>query len=517
MVHHSYVSKSLRLVQVGCAILWCLLVAGPSFGFAALKPVLVSEGVYRNYCTPREIKDGIEICEQQELKLNLIFTIAAVLTNVTALVVGPTLDTLGPRICGIIGALLIAAACYILRAAINITKFDGYIVGYTLLAVGGPFTFISSFQLSNTFPKYSGLILALLTGAFDASSAVFLGYRIAYEKSGGLIHLSDFFTYFLAVPVFIIFVQIFIMPHDSYSTLKDLALEAMTVEETDETVDSFSGTPLDVDETSNLLSSENQDSYTQFAPLSSNTGLCRDSCHHIEPQLNDNMESISGVWGVLHGVSFSDQLKTPWFYFMALFTMIQMLRINYFVATVLSQYTYLLGSYENAVALNKFFDVALPLGGILAIPFIGVILDNFSTLTVLSILLTITSLSGMFGLIPNSFPAAYLNISLLVLYRPFYYTTVSDYSAKVFGFETFGRVYGVIICFAGIFNLFQATLDRATHQVFNGNPIPVNVLLLSASLTIGIIFLIFIRTRIQHIKRIQLEFEAQRAPVIPMP
>lgn len=514
MVHHSRVSKTLRLVQVGCAILWCLLVAGPSFGFAALKPVLVSEGVYREYCTPQEIEDGIRICGQQELKLNLIFTIAAVLTNVTALIVGPTLDTFGPRICGIIGAVLIAAACFTLRAAWQITLFDGYIVGYTLLAVGGPFTFISSFQLSNTFPQSSGLILALLTGAFDASSAVFLGYRIAYEKSGGTFHLSDFFTYFLAVPVFIVFLQVFVMPHESYSTMKDLALEAMDVEET------FgpSETPTETTETTGLLSSEGQDSYTEGQqPATTKSDRRRDSCHHVEPHLTGDMESISGVWGVLHGVSAIDQLKTPWFYLMTLFTAIQMLRINYFVATVLSQYTYLLGSYENAVILNSFFDIALPLGGIVAIPFIGLVLDNFSTLTVLSILLAITSLIGSFGLIPNSFTAAYLNVCFLVVYRPFYYTAVSDYAAKVFGFETFGRVYGVMICISGICNLFQATLDRATHKVFDGNPIPINICLLSATIIIGVIFLTFIRTRIQHIKRMQLENEAQRAPITPMP
>lgn len=516
MVHHSRVSRGLRIVQVGCAIFWCLLVAGPSFGFAALKPVLVAEGVYSQYCTPDEITEGVRICQKQELKLNMIFTIAAVLTNVTALVVGPTLDTFGPRVCGIVGAFLITIACFIFRNAWLITAFDGYIVGYTFLAVGGPFTFISSFQLSNTFPQSSGLILALLTGAFDASSAVFLFYRIAYERSGGSFHLSNFFTYFLAIPVFILLVQIFIMPRDSYSTLNDLALEAMEADD-DDCCDSISSEASTVNESTGLLASEIPANYTEDPNAPGTIAITKQDGKKHEPHHNKNLDSNTGVWGVLHGVSVFGQLKTPWFYLMAIFTTIQMLRINYFVATVLSQYVYLLGSYENAVILNQFFDIALPLGGIFAIPFIGLVLDNFSTFTVLTILLSTTSLIGFLGLIPNSFLAAYLNVSLLVVYRPFYYTTVSDYAAKVFGFETFGRVYGVIICIAGIFNLLQATLDRSTHQIFGGNPMPINILLLSATILIGVVFLTYIRTQLKGIKRKQLEAAANQASVDNMP
>lgn len=517
MVHHSRVSKGLRLVQVACAIFWCLLVAGPSFGFAALKPVLVSEGVYSQFCTPDEIEAGVRICQQQELKLNMIFTIAAVLTNVTALVVGPTLDTFGPRVCGIVGAILITVACIILRSAWLITLFDGYVVGYTFLAVGGPFTFISSFQLSNSFPAQSGLILALLTGAFDASSAVFLCYRILYERSGGTFHLSNFFTYFMSVPVFILLVQIFIMPTESYSTLNDLALEAMEADD-DDCCTSESST---VTETTGLLQSEGATgSYTADGTDPNAPGTVAitkvDGKKH-ESHHNENVDQISGVWGVLHGRTVGEQLKTPWFYLMAIFTTVQMLRINYFVATVLSQYVYLLGSYEKAVVLNKFFDVALPLGGLCAIPFIGLVLDNFSTLTVLTILLSTTTAIGVFGLIPNSFAAAYANVCLLVVYRPFYYTTVSDYAAKVFGFATFGRVYGVIIALAGVFNLLQATLDKLTHTAFKGNPTPVNAVLLSTTITIGVIFLTYIKTQLKYIKRKQLEDSASAAPVVPMP
>jgi hypothetical protein len=39
--------------------------------------------------------------------------------------------------------------------------------------------------VSNAFPAYSGVILAALTGAFDASSVPYLVYREIFQRTGG--------------------------------------------------------------------------------------------------------------------------------------------------------------------------------------------------------------------------------------------------------------------------------------------------------------------------------------------
>src|ERR1700730_18486380 len=123
-------------------------------------------------------------CANTVERLNLMFTIAAVSTNVAALPIGPILDRYGPRVCGIIGSVFLAIGAALFSLAARL-PFDGYIPGYLFLALGGPFVFISSFQLSNCFPAHSGLILALLTGAFDSSSALFLLFRILYFSTDG--------------------------------------------------------------------------------------------------------------------------------------------------------------------------------------------------------------------------------------------------------------------------------------------------------------------------------------------
>ena len=235
-----------------------------------------------------------------------------------------------------------------------------------------------------------------------------------------------------------------------------------------------------------------------------------------QQRAEEKKKDISGVWGALHGRSALEQIRTPWFILITVFTVLQMTRINYFVATIRTQYEYLLASYPQAELVNHVFDVALPVGGILSIPFIGLVLDNFSTTFVLALLVTVATTIGILGVLPYLW-AAFANVALFVLYRPLYYTAVSDYAAKVFGFHTFGKVYGLIILTAGLLNLSQAGLDALTHKVFHRNPLPVNLVLLVAVLVVGAMLVGFVWYQSKHMKRDYLEEEAEWAQDTPMP
>lgn len=94
---------------------------------------------------------------------------------------------------------------------------------------------------------------------------------------------------------------------------------------------------------------------------------------------------------------------------------------------------------------------------------------------------------------------------------------LSDYSAKVFGFATFGKVYGLIICLAGLLNLSQSALDAATHKVFNNDPVPINVILLGLALLVGIALVAFVFRRSHKILRENIEEEAEEARERLMP
>ncbi|KAL4975954.1 major facilitator superfamily domain-containing protein [Aspergillus desertorum] len=500
------VSSAKRVVQVSLAVVYCFLAAGIVFGFAAIKPVFVREGVYHDFCSEEE-----DICYRQELSLNLMFTIAAVATNVSALPVGTILDTYGPRVCGIIGSILLFTGALLLALARRL-PLDAYVPGYLLLALGGPFIFISSFQLSNTFPARSGLILSTLTGAFDASSALFLIFRIINERTNGFFSSQKFFMVYLAVPIFIMIAQLSVMPKTSYKTAGELVQQAedhIIAEVTDRVDERL----LDRDEgerqrndrrvhrqsivskIQDLLADDSNASTVNDLGLALSDGRDINEINAAEARLGPNVPNKhtgGGVWGAMHGYSAIEQIRSPWFTLITLFTVLQMLRINYFVASIRQQYEYLFGSADEARHINELFDFLLPLGGLCAVPFIGTILDTASTPFVLFVLAATATVIGALGCIPNSYLAAYANIILFVIYRPFYYTAVSDYAAKVFGFHTFGKVYGLIICVAGLGNFAQAGLDALTFTVFDRNPIPVNFILTGLTAVAGFALTIFV-------------------------
>ena len=450
----------------------------------------------------RTIADGV-------LRLNLMFTTAAVATNVCALPVGTVLDKYGPRISGIVGSLLLAIGSLLLAFAVQL-PFDAYIPGYVLLALGGPFVFISSFQLSNTFPRHSGLILALLTGAFDSSSAIFLFYRLIYTATNGAFTPQKLFSIYLIVPLFILIVQIFIMPSCSYKSLGELLAKA------DDPFNDIQPSDADIDDPAQVDHIREGRRRQRESVVTEVTSLLGKDGEDTKQKDEERKKDISGVWGALHGQSALQQIKSPWFILITLFTVVQMTRINYFVATIRPQYEYLLKEPKLAQHVNNVFDVALPVGGVLSIPFIGLVLDNTSTIFVLGLLVVTATTIGILGLLPYTW-AAYANIVLFVLYRPLYYTAVSDYAAKVFGFHTFGKVYGLIICLAGLLNFSQSALDALTHKAFDGDPMPVNVFLLLVALVVGVALVAYVWRKSRSLEREELEGEAEEAEEMVMP
>jgi MFS family permease len=167
--------------------------------------------------------------------LNLFFAIASTTCNVSALPVGTILDRYGPRVAAIIGSISLAVGSLLMAFAFYIPEFDGYMIGNILLALGGTFIFVPSFSIANAFPKFSGLIVATVTGAFDASAAIFLFYRLAYEASDGSFTPEKFFFAYLAVPVLILIAQFTLMNEDAYKTVPQL--EAKLEKEQDATRD----------------------------------------------------------------------------------------------------------------------------------------------------------------------------------------------------------------------------------------------------------------------------------------
>ncbi|KAK0383162.1 hypothetical protein NLU13_9075 [Sarocladium strictum] len=503
------VSNAKRLAQVFTAVLACWLSAGIVFGFAALKPVLIAEGVYSDLCeqkTRHLLSEGPQVpCPKQDLRLNLFFISGSIVANVASLIAGSALDKYGRRTCWIVACAVLAIGCALMVVSFKVPSFDGYIAGNVCLAFGGTMVFVPSFQLANAFPKHSGLIVALVTGAFDASAAVFLFYRMAYEASGGRFTPEKFFLAYLLVPSFLITVEFLLMPRHAYHTVPQLQEK---IEQAQDVTRDVHDSDDDISDAATLTKVRSARATRRHAKLDQIEGVLGDADERDERvKLKEARQESSGVWGVLHGVPAHRQMMTPWFILILVLTIIQMQRMNYFIATIRAQYRFMLGSDELAERINDAFDIALPVGGLAATPFIGLLLNNLGIPTVFGLMTLLIVVNSVLNCLPYMW-AGYSTVIAFVIFRPMYYSSISDYATKVFGFATFGRIYGTLTFLSGLLNFFQSFLDQLTHGPLKGDPLLVNICLGALGSVFGIVLTVFTAVKGREFTRERTELKA---------
>lgn len=414
--------------QVVTSILACWLSSGIVFGFAALKPVLVAEGIYRELCDFNTTASRYEYasheipCGAQDLALNFFFIVASVTANVASLLAGSALDRFGRRTCWVVACASLTLGSVLMGASFAIPDMDGYLLANALLSLGGTFIFVSSFQLANAFPKHSGMIVAMVTGAFDASAAVFLIYRMIFEATAGGITLQKFFFGYTAVPAFIAIAEFAYMPRVSYHTINEL--ERSIGRAQDDSGD-IHGSDQDISDTEELARIHGARAHQRMAKLSQLENIAGDDEQREQRRrTKETRQAASGVWGVLHGTPAHKQILSPWFLLMLLLTAFQMLRMNFFIATIRAQYRYMLRSEPLAAGINRFFDVALPIGGVVSTPVIGLLLNNFSVSMVFACITIFIVAIGVLNCLPLVW-AGYATVVVFVVFRPLYYSAIS--------------------------------------------------------------------------------------------
>ncbi|KAI0435696.1 major facilitator superfamily domain-containing protein [Xylaria telfairii] len=473
----------------------CCLASGIVFGFASLKPILIAEGVYSDLCAA-DVSDGNALdatipCPEQDMRLNLFFVSASITANIAALFAGYALDHYGRRTCYIIAAIVIAAGSVLLGYAFAIPEFDGYTLGNVMLSIGGTFLFVPSFRLANAFPKYSGLIVAVITGSFDASAAVLLLYQMAWEATNGSFAPNQFFFAYTLIPFILLIGEFAFMPRDAYQTTPDLE---HNIEKAHDATRDIHDSDQDIDPTE-LYHVRINRADRRLVKLGQIDDVLGDADEREErAHKNEEIQQASGVWGVLHGLPAHRQMMTAWFILILLLTVIQMLRMNIFISTIASQYRYLLQSDEEAEALGKFFGIALPIGGIFTTPFIGLLLNSFSVSVIIGVLTAFIAVIGILNCLPFVW-AGYATVVLFVIFRPLYYSAMSDYATKVFGFTTFGRLYGAITCISGVLSFSQSGLDILVHGPLNNNPTPINIALTVVGTAVGLFLTVYVAAK----------------------
>lgn len=434
--------------QVTFAVTACVLASGIVCGFAALKPILIAEGVYSSLC-PADwpVSDSEIPCPEQDMRLNLFFIAASITLNVSTVLAGYILDSHGRRTCYLLAALILAFGGATMALAFHLGDarlhlhlllpgttmgpffLDAYLLGNTLLGLGGTFLFVSSYTLSNAFPRHSGLIVALVTGAFDASAAVFLFYRLAYQAFPGsqAVKPAVFFAAFgVLVSAVIVVAEFALMSGHGYHTKREYQVAIARAQQRSHSSSASSSSAIVAH------GGGNDEAPSLLEALEAITGDAE--ARRADRRKTKARQDGSGVQGILQPQrsaarsqpSVTTQMRTPWFIMLLLLTVTQMTRMNYFIATVRAQYRVLLGGDEDAAErVNGLFDVALPVAGVVTTPFIGVLLNSVPVWATLAVLTGLVGVLGVLNCVRGSEAAAYATVVAFVLLRPLYYSAVS--------------------------------------------------------------------------------------------
>ena len=461
--------------------------SGIIFGWAPLELMLLEEGQYHELCEnddaidslsqsssrfllPAEEAEEYDVitspapgsdtsCAEQMNHLNAMFTLAQFFLSFASLPVGFLLDIAPkPVHFGMAGAFQILGLL-LMSISDSANGQDYFILGYSLLALGGCMTLLGAFPASFLLAKYQAGILASISCLFDGSSIIFYIFYKLNENYGYSRKQSFEVWAIIAAIVYTCLVGCWI--HLERIDWK----HAIKQEEENEEI------AIEIEESQELVLNSEYDEIggnnIQVVGDKSDADDEEDNLpHHHDPH-------FYRVYQLgLHSLGVAQQLKT-WEYGLAvLFASCQMLRCNFYIMTVDD---FLLGYGDDDQTYAKLFSWVLPCG-IIFVPIIE------STVTKLGVIKTLHATNGiglLFGLllfVPSLVVQA-INFCLFTGFRAFLYATLNTFIAVTFGVTTMGRIIGFVFTTAAVVSLIQYPLSVWTN--FLGDFIPANIILVS--------------------------------------
>jgi hypothetical protein len=411
--------------------------------------MLLGEGQYANRCPDSDIyvddstaQTGA-LCAEQTNALTAMFTMAQFWLSFASLPVGIALDNIPkPFLLSLCAILEIAGL--ILLAISDTTDpdhpddQDHFLVAYSLLALGGCMTMLSAFPASFLLKPYQAGILASISCLFDASSIVFFALK-QLQDAFGLSRRNVFLAYacFAVVGYASLISCWYILEQRNWQQL---------LEEEEDEQEKLSATA-DV----------------EGAPEEPATAV-------DDPHFLAHIKRINAM-------PVMEQLRTVDFGLAVLFASVHMLRCNYFIMTV-DAFTLSLGDYDATYA--GFFSWILPCG-VIFVPFIERTVTQLGVVKTLHFANIVGTVFGVVLFVPM-LPVQAVNFAIFTCFRAYLYATLNTMVAVTFGIATMGRIIGCVFTTAAIVSLATYPMAVATEVDFDGDYLPVNVLLVCLSL-----------------------------------
>uniref|UniRef100_A0A5K3FTB1 MFS domain-containing protein n=1 Tax=Mesocestoides corti TaxID=53468 RepID=A0A5K3FTB1_MESCO len=433
-----------------------LFFGGIIFGFNALIPVLQKESIYSHLC--QNITAGSIGCNEQVTMYGYAFTTYMVVQMVLLFIVGFLVDHVGLRIVKLSASILFSIGAVLFGIANSANSWVIFPAGICV-CVGGMAGLICNFSISKLFNKTSTLVLALITGSYDAASSVFAVFAVAYGAG-----YSYNLTFFLLAGVGLamnLFSSLFVTTY----RMSDMSVFRAAIN---------SSAPEDKSvEVIMMGDTEKADEEASVETSLAHEGQISKMLHEFYPTVLTSLRSLPFI------------LITCFFSF-------AMVRFTFF----LTQFSILMedhfpGQPETVMHLSQTLSFALA-GGILAGVTCGSSIDflrarmhsrvaeclalgakssvfwlrlcpHAAAMVVVTV--AATCLSALVFIASPMF--YYVNFFFLVVMRGFLFSTISAFIMTAFPIEQFGTLYGISGSLAGAFSCIQYALLSPTVKVAN--------------------------------------------------
>ncbi|VDO10233.1 unnamed protein product [Rodentolepis nana] len=169
--------KLRRVLGVIFGVCEMIFFGGIFYGMNALFPVLSKELIFADVCPDSTDPKGCP--EQINIYANALTTYSVTMM-VMLVVVGVLIDYIGLRLVKLICTLIYFIGMLIFAFVTPSTSFMIFIGG-TLAAVGGMGMFVCNISINQLFNKTAVVVLAFITGSYDASSTMFAIVQLTYN------------------------------------------------------------------------------------------------------------------------------------------------------------------------------------------------------------------------------------------------------------------------------------------------------------------------------------------------
>jgi MFS family permease len=368
-----------------------------------------------------------------------MFTAGQFFLNSFSFFVGMALDYLPKSI--LLSATAMVEITGLMLLAISDTTGETdrnyFYVAYSLLAIGGSATMLSSFPASFLLKTYQAGLLAMISCLFDCSSIIFSIGKALQDKLGwsrrDMLVLYTAWGFAVYIPLIMCWIVLERKNWQQVLEAEDEAEEERLFQQ--------------------RLDDGNDDKSLPEEP-------------NADPRFLAHVKRIQKM-------DIFGQLRTRDFAFTMFFVATHMLQCNYYVMTV-DAYLLSLGDTDSKYA--TIFSWALPCG----IFFVPCIERTVTYLGIVNTLHTTNIFALVFGmgLFVPALPFQVGNFFIFTCFRAYLYATINTLIATTFGVATMGRIIGVVFSTAAVVGLVQYPMAVVSEVTFDGDYMPINFVLL---------------------------------------